>query len=142
MKAKTFGILGLILLTGLFGFAAGWVLRSLEEFHPWALPATSPQSEKLRWVEHADVVADFRQHVEQEHDLRFLHRYGLGFGSEFPGLKGTPEIQQLVQKYKSREMEAGSDIMTSQAEEELQHEITIYATSYNSMLLGYLECHK
>jgi hypothetical protein len=140
VKVKALGILGLVLLTGLVGFAAGWVLCRLDVFRPFAIPATSPESDKLRWVQHADPVADFRQHVE--HDTRFLSRYGLGFGSEFPGLNDSPEMRQLVQKHGSRQMEAGSDIITSHEEMDLQHEVTIYAASYNNMLLGYLECQK
>ena len=142
MKIKTFGIIGLVLLIGLFGFAGGWVLRSLEEFHPWAIPATSPQSEKLRWVQHADVVADFRRHVEGEHDTRFVTRYGLSFASEFFGLPETPEIKELVQKHGSRRLEAGDDIITSAEQERLQEQIGDYGTRYNNMLLGYLESQK
>jgi len=139
VKLKTFGF---ILLAGLVGLAAGWALCRLDAFHPWAVPATSPESEKLRWVQHADPVADFRQHVEREHDMRFLSRYGLSFASEFPGLMDTPEIQQLVQRQGSRRLEAGSDVVTSQEESDLQQRIGIYAATYNSMLLGYLESQK
>lgn len=133
--------LGLIALVAV-GVLSGWVLCRLDAFHPWAIPATSPESEKLRWVEHADVVADFRQHVEEEHDLRFVSQYGLGFGSEFPGLTDTPEIQQLIQQHGSRRLESGSDVITSYEQERLQPEISTYATRYNSMLLGYLERQK
>jgi hypothetical protein len=142
VKLKTFGILGLVVLTGLVGFAAGWALCRLDVFRPSAIPATSPESEKLHWVQHADPVADFRQHVEREHDMRFLSRYGLSFASEFPGLTDTPEIQQLVQQHGSRRLEAGSDVITSQEELDLQQRIGDYAATYNSMLLGYLECQK
>jgi hypothetical protein len=142
VKLKTFGILGLVLLTGLVGLVAGWVLCRLDALHQPSMPATSPQSEQLRWVQHADVVSDFRQHVEREHDMRFLSRYGLSFASEFPGLTDTPETQQLVQKHGSRRLEAGDDIITSQEQLDLQQQIGIYAAQYNSMLLGYLECQK
>jgi len=106
------------------------------------LPATSPEAEKLRWIQQANVVADFRQHVEREHDARFLSRYGLSFANEFPGLTDTPETQQLVQKHGSRRLEAGDDIITSQEQLDLQQQIGIYAARYNGMLLGYLECQK
>jgi hypothetical protein len=66
----------------------------------------------------------------------------LGFGTEFPGLTETPETQRLVHEHGSRRLESGSDIITSAEQEQLQHEIMIYATRYNSMLLGYLECQK
>jgi hypothetical protein len=142
VKVKTFGILGLVLLTGVVGLAAGWVLCRLDALRQPSIPETSPESEKLRWVEHADVVADFRQHVEQEHDTRFVSEYGLGFGTEFPGLTDTPEMQRLVHEHGSRRLESGSDIITSLEQERLQPEIFSYATRYNNMLVGYLECQK
>ena len=142
MKLKTFAIAALILVAGVVTFLAGWVVCRLDALRGPSIPATSADSEKLRWVEHADVVADFRQHVEQEHDMRFVSQYGLGFGSEFPGLTETPETQRLVHEHGSRRLESGSDIITSVEQERLQPEIFTYATRYNSMLLGYLECQK
>ena len=142
MKFKTLAVLGLIVLTGLVGFATGWVVCRLDFYRPSALPATSPQSEQLRWVQHADVIADFRQHVEREHDTRFVTRYGLSFASEFFGPTETPEITQLIQKHGSRRLEAGDDITTSAEQEELQHQIGVYGTRYNNMLVGYLECQQ
>jgi hypothetical protein len=105
-----------------------------------SLPQTSPEAEQLRWVEHADVLADFRQHVEQEHDMRFLSKYGLSFGTEFPGLQETAETQRLVKQYLSRRIDGGDDVIRSWEQERLMHEVTWYASTYNSMLLGYLEC--
>ncbi len=142
MKLKTFGIVGLVVVICVVTFAAGWVLCRLDAFRASSIPATSSESEKLRWVQHADVVADFRQHVEREHDTRFLSRYGLSFASEFFGLTETPEIQQLIQKHGSRRLEAGDDIITSAEQMQLQDQIGIYGTRYNCMLLGYLECQK
>jgi hypothetical protein len=103
------------------------------------LPQTSPEAERLRWVEHADVLADFRQHVEREHDLRFLSVSGLSFGTEFPGLTETPETQQLVREHGSRWIEGTTDIVSSWEQHRLLDEISDYATRYNCMLLGYLE---
>jgi hypothetical protein len=142
VKLKTIAILGVIVLVGIVTFVAGRVLCRLDAFRQPSIPATSPQSEQLRWVQHADPVADFRQHVEREHDTRFLSRYGLSFASEFPGVPDTPETQQLVQKYGSRRMEAGDDLITSQEQLDLQQRIGIYAATYNSMLLCYLQCQK
>jgi hypothetical protein len=142
VKLKTFGIVTLIVMIAVGTFAAGWVFCRLDAFRASRLPETSSESEKLRWVQHADVVADFRQHVEREHDTRFLSRYGLSFASEFFGLTETPEIQQLIQKHGSRRLEAGDDIITSAEQMQLQDQIGIYGTRYNSMLLGYLECQK
>lgn len=138
---KTFAIIAVVVLI-LVGTFAGWVFGRWSAFRSPSIPTTSPESEKLRWVQHADVVADFRQHVEREHDTRFLSRFGLSFASEFFGLTESPEIQQLVQKHGSRRLEAGDDIITSAEQMDLQQQIGIYGTRYNSMLLGYLECQK
>jgi hypothetical protein len=138
---KILTVAGLILVIALAGLG-GWVLCRVDTFRDAAIPETSPESERLRWVQHADVVEDFRRHVEREHDTRFLTRYGLSFTSEFFGLTETPEIQQLIQKNGSRRLEAGDDIVTSSEQMQLQSLIGVYGTRYNSMLLGYLECQK
>jgi len=142
VKIKTFGAFALILLVAVITFGIGWAFGRLDAFRSPSMPATSSESAKLRWVQHADVVADFRQHVERDHDTRFLTRYGLSFASEFFGLTETPEIRQLVQKHGSRRLEAGDDIITSAEQRDLQQRIGVYGTRYNSMLLGYLECEK
>ena len=141
MKLKTFGTVALAVLV-VIGTLGGWAAGRLSALHSPSMPETSPESEKLRWVQHADVIADFRQHVEREHDTRFLSRYGLSFASEFFGLTETPEIQQLIQKHGSRRLQAGDDIITSAEQMQLQGEIGEYGTRYNSMLIGYLECQK
>jgi hypothetical protein len=110
--------------------------------HSEMMPETSPEAEQLRWVEHADVVADFRQHVEREHDTRFLSQFGLSFATEFPGLTETPETQQLVRQHGSRRIEGTTDVISSSEQLRLKDEASFYATRYNAMLLGYLECQK
>ena len=102
----------------------------------------SPEVARLRWIEHADVIGDFRQCVEKEHDTRFVSVYGLGFGTEFPGLEDKPDIQQLVRQHGSRRLESGSDVFGSSLELELTRRISRYAQRYNSLLLGYLEHEK
>jgi hypothetical protein len=102
----------------------------------------SPEVQRLRWIEHADVIADFRQNVEQKHDTRFVTVYGLSFGTEFPGLEDTPEMQQLVKQHGARRLESGSDVFNTSLEMELTHQIFDYARRYNSLLLGYLEHEK
>ena len=124
------------------GTFAGWVFGRWSAERSEGMRETSPEAEPLRWIQHADVIADFRQHVEQEHDKRFLSRYGLSFASEFFGLSETPEIQQLIQKHGVRRLQAGDDVVTSAEEERLQEQIGAYGTRYNNMLLGYLECQK
>ena len=141
MKLKTFGTVALAVLV-VIGTLGGWAAGRLSALRSPSMPETSPESEKLRWVQHADVIADFRQHVEREHDTRFLSRYGLSFASEFFGLTETPEIQQLIQKHGSRRLQAGDDIITSAEQMQLQGQIGEYGTRYNSMLVGYLECQK
>jgi hypothetical protein len=134
----------IIALAGLvvIGTLGGWAFGRFSALRSPSMRETSPESEKLRWIQHADVVADFRQHVEREHDTRFLSRYGLSFASEFFGLTETPEIQQLIQKHGSRRLQAGDDIITSAEQMQLQGQIGEYGTRYNSMLIGYLECQK
>ena len=124
------------------GTLGGWMLGRFSALRSPSMRETSPESQKLRWIQHADVVADFRQHVERDHDTRFLSRYGLSFTSEFFGLTETPEMQQLIQKHGSRRLEAGDDIITSTEQMQLEALIGDYGTRYNSMLLGYLECQK
>jgi hypothetical protein len=119
VKLKTFGTVALAVLV-VIGTLGGWAAGRLSALRSPSIPETSPESEKLRWVQHADVIADFRQHVEREHDTRFLSRYGLSFASEFFALTGTPEIQQLIQKHGSRRLQAGDDIITSAEQMQLQ----------------------
>src|SRR5947208_7962308 len=73
---------------------------------------TCAEADKLRWVQHANVQEDFRQHVEQEHDMRFLSVFGLSFATEFPGLQDTLENQRLVQEHGSRRIEGTTDIIS------------------------------
>jgi hypothetical protein len=141
VKFQTFRTVALAVLV-IVGILGGWAFGRFSALRQPSMRETSPESEKLRWIQHADVVVDFRQHVEREHDARFLTRYGLSFTSEFFGLTETPEIQQLIQKHGSRRLEAGDDIITSAEQMQLQDQIGIYGTRYNSMLLGYLECQK
>src|SRR4029077_2891213 len=75
------------------------------------ISGTCADAAKLRWIEHANLQEDFRQHVEQEHGWRFLSVFGLSFATEFPGLQDTPEMQRLVQEYGSRRVEGTTDII-------------------------------
>jgi len=136
-------------VVGVFIAVLVWVfIQKVDRDHRWEAQAreetakNSPEVERLRWIEHADVIADFRQHVEHEHDLRFLSKYGLSFGTEFPGLTETAEAKRLLQEHGFRRIEAGSDIISGSEEMRLQQEITFYAIRYNAMLLGYLEREK
>jgi hypothetical protein len=106
------------------------------------IPDTCTEADKLRWVEHANLQEDFRQHVEREHDMRFLSVFGLSFATEFPGLQDTPEMQRLVQEHGSRRIEGTSDIISCIEQHQLLDQVFQYATRYNSMILGYRECPK
>jgi hypothetical protein len=134
---KTIVIIALAVLIAI-GTLGGWLFGRFSAMRGPGMRETSPEAEPLRWVQHADVIADFRQHVEQEHDMRFLSRYGLSFASEFFGLTETPEIQQLIHKHGVRRLQAGDDIVTSAEEMDLQNRIGQYGTRYNNMLVGYL----
>jgi hypothetical protein len=106
------------------------------------VPDTCSEADPIRWVEHANVQEDFRQRVERDHDMRFLSIFGLSFSSEFPGLQDTPEIQRLLQQYGSRRIEGTTDQVSCNEQNILLEQVFHYAMRYNSMLLGYLECHK
>ena len=47
------------------------------------LPYTSAEAERLQWLDQTDVQADFRDHVERQHDTRFVSVYALSFAGEF-----------------------------------------------------------
>jgi hypothetical protein len=120
------------------GALAGWILcrwdylRSRQE-------DTCAEAEILRWVEKADVIADFRQHVARDHDARFLSVFGLSLSTQFPGLPDTPEMQRLVHENGSRRIEGTTDELSCMEQHRLLDEIFHYSARYNSMLLGYLE---
>ena len=106
------------------------------------IPDTCPEADPIRWVAHANVQQDFRDRVERGHDMRFLSIFGLSFSSEFPGLQDTPEIQRLLQQHGSRRIEGTTDQVRCNEQNLLLEQVFHYAMRYNSMLLGYLECHK
>jgi hypothetical protein len=106
------------------------------------IPDTCAQADQLRWVEHANVQEDFRQHVEHDHDVRFLSIFGLSFASEFPGLQDTPEIQRILHEHGSRRIEGTTDVISCIEQQQFLEQVFHYAMRYNSMLLGYLECAK
>ena len=105
------------------------------------IPDTCPEADAIRWIEHANVQQDFRDRVERDHDMRFLSIFGLSFSSD-PGLQDTPEIQRLLQQYGSRRIEGTIDEVSCNEQNLLLEQVFHYAMRYNSMLLGYLECHK
>jgi len=104
------------------------------------IPATSPDADVLRWLDRADASADFHDHVERQHDTRFISVYGLSFGTEFR-LEQTPETEKLTRKHGSRRIEGTSDIITSVEYQRLVNKASDYAHTYNTLLLTYLRDH-
>jgi hypothetical protein len=141
VKLKTFGTLALVMLV-VIGTFGGWVLGRWSTLRPPRIPDTCAGADKLRWVATADVQKDFRQHVERDHDVRFLHIFGLSFASEFPGLQETPEVQRLLEQHGSRHIEGTTDVISCIEQQQFLEQAFHYAMRYNSMLLGYLECPK
>jgi hypothetical protein len=141
VKLKIFGTIALVVLV-VVGTFCGWALGRWSALHPPRIPDTCAEAEKLRWVASANVQEDFRQHVERDHDMRFLHIFGLSFSSEFPGLQDTSEIQRLLKEHGSRHIEGTTDVISCIEQQQFLEQVFHYAMRYNSMLLGYLECPK
>jgi hypothetical protein len=104
------------------------------------IPKTSPDAEQLRWLDQADVQADFRDHVERQHDTRFISVYALSFANEF-GLEQTPETEEFTRKHGSRHIQGTSDVITSLEFQRLLRKASEYARTYNTLLLAYLRDH-
>jgi hypothetical protein len=103
-------------------------------------PQTSPDAEPLRWLDHADVVADFTERVEHQHDMRFVSIYALSASGAF-GLDDTPEVQQLIQRHGERHIEGTTDVFTSVEQMRLLHKAGDYVKQYNILLLHFLRGH-
>ena len=108
--------------------------------HSPPIPKTSAASAELQWLDRADVAADFREHVERQHDTRFVSVYGFSTPSVF-GLDDTPEVRQFVQRHGERAIKGTSDIITSSEHRRLIHAAHIYVRQYNALLLRYLRDH-
>jgi hypothetical protein len=107
---------------------------------PDPIPKTSGESVQLQWLDHADVAADFREHVEQQRDTRFVSVYGFSTPSVF-GLDDTPDVRQFIQRHGERAIECTSDIVTSSEHRRLIHKAHDYVKQYNALLLRYLREH-
>jgi hypothetical protein len=104
------------------------------------VPLTSAEAEQLRWLDSADVQADFRDHAERQRDTRFISVYALSFVGEF-GIPETPETRELTRKRGSRHIEGTTDIITSSEHMRLLRKASEYAQRYNSLLLAFLRDH-
>jgi hypothetical protein len=103
-------------------------------------PETSADAEPLRWLDHADVVADFSKCVERQHDMRFVSIYALS-ASGAVGLDDTPEVRELIRRHGERHIEGTTDIITSAEQMRLLQKAGDYVKQYNVLLLHYLRGH-
>jgi hypothetical protein len=104
------------------------------------IPETSREAEPLRWLDHADVITDFTERVERQHDLRFASVYALSTAGAV-GLDDTPEMQKLVKQHGERHLEGTTDIISSAEQQRLLHKAKDYVKQYNILLLHYLRGH-
>jgi hypothetical protein len=118
--------------------AAALILSGCHRNPP--LPKTSADAEPLRWLDHADVVADFTERVEHQHDMRFVSVYALSASGAL-GLDDTPEVRQLIQRHGERHIEGTTDIISSAEQMRLLHKAGDYVKQYNVLLLRYLRGH-
>jgi len=103
-------------------------------------PQTSTEAKQLRWLDHADVIADFTERVEKQHDLRFASVYAFSTAGAL-GLAETPELKELLQKHGERHIEGTTDIVTSAEHRRLLQKASDYVKQYNILLLHYLHEH-
>jgi len=118
--------------------AAAFILVGCHKNKP--IPETSTDAEPLRWLDQADVIADFTEHVEHQHDTRFVSQFAFSAAGAV-GLDDTPEVQQLVKKYGERHLPGTTDIITSAEQRRLLWKASNYVKRYNILLLHYLRNH-
>jgi hypothetical protein len=104
------------------------------------LPETSSDAEPLRWLNHADVGADFTEHIEHQHDTRFVSVFAFSIAGAV-ALPDTPEVRRLVKRHGERHIEGTTDIITSAEQQRLLHKAHDYVEQYNALLLQYLRGH-
>jgi hypothetical protein len=107
-------------------------------FFTCAASAVDPRTKSLLWLEHADVNADFRHHVVQQHDTRFIGVYG--YAATIPAV-GEALKPRLMQQHRVRFIEGTSDAITSPEYGRLVDKAYDYAKRYNTLLLHYLRDH-
>ena len=100
-------------------------------------PTPNENVKRLLWLDRADVASDFRHHVRQKRDTRFVAIYG--FATIVPG---TDEAHsRLIRQRGVRYIEGTSDTPASPEEQRLNDKAEAYAERYNAMLLKYLSSH-
>lgn len=103
-----------------------------------AQTSTDPNAKPLLWLEHADVNADFRHHVVQKHDTRFIGVYG--YAATIPAVDEALK-PRLMHQHRVRFIEGTSDAITSPEYGRLVDKAYDYAKRYNTLLLHYLRGH-
>jgi hypothetical protein len=101
------------------------------------IPETSRDAEPLRWLDHADVITEFTERVERQHDLRFASVYAPSTAGAI-GLDETPEVKQLLKRYGERHIEGTTDVISSAEQRRLLQKASDYVKRYNILLLRYL----
>jgi hypothetical protein len=104
----------------------------------FARPAEDPAVAPLRWLYHADAKADFRAHVAQRRDTRFVGVTGVGLA--IPGVDSATALRAARQK-RVRVIEGTSDVISSPEYQRLFRKAHDYAKRYNILLLEYLRDH-
>jgi hypothetical protein len=133
-------VIALALLALVFVAFGGWAVGRWSAFRATSIPETSADAELLRWLDHADVIADFKEHVERQRDTRFVSMFAFST-ADAVGLDDTPEIRSLVQKHGERHLEGTGDVISSAEQQRLQQKASNYVKQYNILLLRYLREH-
>ena len=105
-----------------------------------SLPDTSPEAEPLRWLDHADLIADFTERVEHQHDYRFVSVFAFSRTGAL-GLRDAPEVKELLRRHGESHLDGTTDIITSAKKQRLSHAASDYAKQYNILLLNYFHKH-
>jgi hypothetical protein len=138
VKKRLIGVALVVLLAvAMFG---AWALGRWGALRGSTIPETSADAEPLRWLDHADVIADFTEHIEHQHDTRFMSIYGFSTPGAF-GLDDSPEVRQLIQRHGERSVGPAGDVITSAEYFRLRGKAYDYVKRYNILLLHYLREH-
>jgi len=102
-------------------------------------PTPNENVKRLRWLNTANVAADFQRQVLRKHDTRFVAIYG--FAAIVPGTDDARH-SNLVRQRGVRYIEGTSDTPANLEEQRLNDKAEVYAERYNIMLFKYLSDHK
>ena len=101
--------------------------------------AAQEDVQRLRWLDSADVQADFQRHVIRDHDTRFVGVYG--YTGIVPGVDEHLEAR-LKRQNRVRYIEGTSDAILSSEHDRLDKKASEYARQDNLLLLSYLRSTK